>query len=259
MQMVIKDTFAANDSKNLDIKVSGQTYRRYPIQTKSIMSSDKLTPIVTNHLKIFLTKLQQNNEHAKYLDKDWTLYISEKIVAITQGRSFLIKDIKPSFSARLFSRFVVKTPYGIGLASPYTMQLAIKEVGLVRIVLASAASVIGKVLGKKGWFYIVAGSDVRAIDGPTDYSVYPSNVSAKLAPKDPDLVAKLLSQSIKKEIPDILTKNFKGVVVIDANDLGCNVLGHDTNQSNKILEEIFSDNPLGQGHEHTPLCVVFKC
>lgn len=257
--MATTDTFAANVGKNLNIKVIGQTYRRYPVQTKSITTSDKLTPLVTNHLKTFLTMLQQNKAHAKYLDKDWTLYISEKIVAISQGRSYLIEDIKPSFSARLFSRFVIKTPYGIGLASPYTMQLAIKEVGLARIVLASVASVIGKALGKKGWFYIVAGSNVRAIDGPTDYSVYPSNVSAKLAPKNPDLVAKHLSQSIKKELPDLFTKNFKGVVVIDANDLGCNVLGHNTDQSVNDLEAIFLDNPLGQGHQHTPLCVVFKC
>ena len=256
--MAIKLIFTTNPGKKLDIKVRDQLYRRYPIKTKSIVSSDKLNPLVTGYVKSFLTELQNNKSHAKYLAKPWMLFISEKVVAITQGRSYLIEDMKPSFSARLFSRFVIKTSYGIGLASPYTMQLAIEEVGLPRIVLASTASVIGKLLGKHGWFYIVAGSNVRAIDGPTDYSVYPSNVSAKLAPKDPDLVAEQLTQAIKKELPEMFTSKFMGVVVMDANDLGQNVLGHNTDQSVKELEAVFSDNPLGQGDEHTPLCIVFK-
>ncbi len=54
-----------------------------------------------------------------------------------------------------------------------------------------------------------------------------------------------------------MTRGFRGTVVIDANDLGRNVLGHDTNQHAALLEAIFADNPLGQAGEQTPLCVVF--
>ena len=120
----------------------------------------------------------------------WYFFISEKIVAITQGRSYFIWDIKVSRPARILSRYVTRTPAGIGLGSPFTMQLAIEEAGLPRVLYASAGGAIGKLIGKRGLFYELVGGDIRAIDGPTEYSVYPANVSAKLAPKDPDAVAR---------------------------------------------------------------------
>src|SRR5690625_7750410 len=80
--------------------------------------------------------------------------------------------------------FATRSPAGIGLGDPTTMELAIREVGLPRIVAASAAGAAGKVIGRRGLFYEVAGANVRAIDGPTVYSAFPSNVSAKLPPKD---------------------------------------------------------------------------
>ena len=75
-------------------------------------------------------------------------------------------------------------------------------------------------------FYRIAGETVRSIDGPTEYSLYPSNVSAKLGPKEPQLVA----QNIKYQIINNQSQisNFLGVVVIDANDIGVNILGNST-------------------------------
>ena len=58
---------------------------------------------------------------------------------------------------RTLSRFVLKLPTGVGLSSPWTMQLAIQEAGLPRILLAAVVSAVGKVIGKRGWFYQVAG------------------------------------------------------------------------------------------------------
>ena len=53
-------------------------------------------------------------------------------------------------------------------------------------------------------------------------------------------------------------KNFLGVVIIDANDLGQKVLGNSTGMDNKLIEKIFSDNPMGQANEQTPLVLVFE-
>jgi asparagine synthase (glutamine-hydrolysing) len=253
----VKTDLEPNQEKQLDIQAAGKAYRRYPLRTKMIAATDELAPFVTDRLKDFFKTLQTSN-HKQYLQKDWRLFISEKIVAITQGRSYFIWDIKPGFWARTLSKFVVKTPYGIGLGSPWTMQLAIDEAGLFRILFASVGGAVGKVLGKKGVFYELAGANVRAIDGPTEYSVYPSNVSAKLPPKDPSNVAAQLDAAIREALPRDATEHFKGVVVIDANDLGRNVLGHNTDQNPHDLEAVFADNPLGQGSEQTPLCVVFE-
>jgi asparagine synthase (glutamine-hydrolysing) len=140
------------------------------------------------------------------------------------------------------------------------MQLAIDEVGLPRILLASAAGVAGKALGQRGLFYRVAGSAVRAIDGPTEYSAYPANVSAKLAPADPCGAARRISAALRDALRDALPEpvvaRFGGTVVIDANDLGRNVLGHDTDVAVPVLENAFADNPLGQAREQTPFAVV---
>jgi asparagine synthase (glutamine-hydrolysing) len=136
------------------------------------------------------------------------------------------------------------------------MHLAIWEVGLPRILLASAVSVAGKAVGKRGLFYHVAGQRVRSIDGPTPYSAYPANVSAKLAPADPAGVARRISAAVRAVIPRQHQDSFGGTVVIDANDLGRNVLGHDTGRPRAALEQAFADNPLGQGRQQTPLAIV---
>ena len=152
---------------------------------------------------------------------------------------------------------VTRTPAGIGLGNPVTMQLAIDEAGLGRILYAAAGSVIGKLRGKKGVFYELTGANVRAIDGPTEYSVYPSNVSAKLPPKDPDLVAAHLSELVRSLVPEEFREIFDDVVVMDANDIGRNVLGLSASRDAEYYEEQFADNPLGQGSQQTPMAIVF--
>jgi F420-0:gamma-glutamyl ligase len=52
------------------------------------------------------------------------LFITEKIVAITQGRSYTLDEIQPRRLARFLSKYVTKTSYGIGLGMPETMEMA---------------------------------------------------------------------------------------------------------------------------------------
>lgn len=247
-----------NEGKELDIKAGAGEYRRYPLRTEMVNKDVNLQDFVTQRVAKFFDNLSADKAHADYKSHDWYFLISEKIVAITQGRSYFVWDITPGWWARFLSKRVTKTPYGIGLGSPWTMQLAIQEVGLPRILYASIGGAIGKAVGKRGTFYNLVGSDIRAIDGPTEYSVYPSNVSAKLAPKDPDLVSQQLTDAIRAVVPKTAAEHFKGVVVIDSNDIGRNVLGQNTGEDEKLFEDIFGDNPLGQADQQTPLCIVFK-
>ena len=107
------------------------------------------------------------------------------------------------------------------------MQLAIEEAGLPRVLYASAGGFVGKLVGKRGLFYDLVGGDIRAIDGPTEYSVYPANVSAKLGPKDPDDVAAPPQCRDPRAGARAYRATFGGTVVMDANDIGRNVLGKD--------------------------------
>jgi asparagine synthase (glutamine-hydrolysing) len=81
-------------------------------------------------------------------------------------------------------------------------------------------------------------------------------MSAKLGPKDPAAVAATLSAAIRQVLPEDLAATFCGTVVVDANDLGCNVLGTDAPTSVARLERMFADNPLGQGTQQTPIALV---
>lgn len=254
--------FEANHSKTLDLAdtTRGIDWRRYPLGTEQVGPTTDLDDLVARHVKAFFDALpKQTAEHRDAVaGHPWYLFVSEKIVAITQGRSYFIWDIKPTWWADTLSRFVSRTPAGIGLGSPQTMQLAIQDVGLPRVLLASAVGAAGKLVGKRGLFYNLVGDSVRAIDGPTEYSVYPANVSAKLAPADPDGVAARLSERVRAVVPAEYADWFRGVVVMDANDFGQNVLGTNAPGDRHRYEAAFADNPLDQTDQLTPLCVVVE-
>lgn len=223
----------ANPGKELTLEIKGQKYLRIPVQTDLIRTTDSIVDVVGKYT-------------AGLLQTDDLVVVSEKVVAITQGRAFRITEIKPSRLATFLSRFVHKSPHGIGLGMPETMELAIREVGALKIVFASIAGAIGKLFGIKGVFYNICGPKVRAIDGPCDITIPPYNEYAVLGPEDPDRVAREIKQQVGCE-----------VAVIDANDLGVNILGVSGPEVDiELLKQLLKDNPLGQSSERTPLGII---
>ncbi len=223
-----------NPGKQLEISVGAERWLRIPIRTHVITAQDRLTDLLGRYVRSLLAP------------GDF-VFISERIVAITQGRAHPIVEIAPSGWAKFLVRFVHKSPYGIGLGSPWTMELAIREVGLPRILIAAAAAALTKPLGIRGVFYRVAGPQAAAIDGPCDYTLPPYNKYATLGPKDPDGAAQQLADSLGAPI-----------VIIDANDLGVRVLGKSAGLNDAFARAVFRDNPLGQSDEQTPMAIVRK-
>lgn len=227
--------FKPNIGKQLLVDLGNSKWARMPIRTHLVTKDDNITEIVKRYAGPHL------------LNSD-LLFISERIVAITQGRAFPIKDISPSFLAKFLAKFVHKSPYGIGLGSPWTMELAIREAGRLKIVLGALVALVTKPFGIKGLFYKIVGKNINAIDGPCAYTLPPYNEYAKLGPAEPGKVAKELKSEVRCQ-----------VVVIDANDLGVAVLGKsDRDISDIFCRSVFKDNPLGQSGEQTPLCIVRK-
>lgn len=253
-----KKLFEPNIGRKLDLKVEGHTYRRFSIRTERVSAETDIDAFITSELDGFVKQLRSYPDKKAIAGKQWYLYISEKIIAITQGRSYFIWDIHAGFWANLLSRFVTRTPAGIGLGSPWTMEIAIREAGLGRILYATIGSALGKLVGKRGVFYNLTGENVRAIDGPTQYSVFPANVSAKLPPADPHGVARQLDSALRDHLPTAYRDTFGGVVIIDANDIGRNILGTTVDLDEAVQADIFGDNPLGQGREQTPMAVVVQ-
>ena len=224
-----------NEGKNLTIEVNGEKYMRIPVRTHVVMREDDLYEVV--------------NKYTKDLRKEGDIiFCSEKIIAITQGRSFPISEIHPSKLAKFLVKFVYKSPYGIGLGSPYTMQLAIEDVGIPRILLGCFCAAVTKPFGIRGVFYKVCGQKAYAIDGPCEYTIPPYNQYAKMAPKNPDKVAKTMKEKLGNEF-----------IVLDANDLNVDILGKSSkNLDEKFLKALFKDNPLGQSSQQTPIAIVRK-
>lgn len=232
--MNIPNNLKVNPGKELIIDLDDDgKWARLPIKTHIITKDGDIVEIVKQYASPHL------------LDND-IIFISERIVAITQGRAFPIKDIKPSPLAKFLVKFVHKSQYGIGLGSPWTMELAIREAGILRIIMGVLAALATKPFGMRGVFYRVVGKNINAIDGPCDYTLPPYNEYAKLGPAQPEKAAKSLASAIKHP-----------VIIIDANDLGVAVLGKsDKDISDNFCKNVFKDNPLGQSTEQTPLCIV---
>jgi len=227
--------FPPNKGKKIPINVGNENFARFPVKTHVITDKDNIVEVVKKYCQ-------------SYLEKNDLIFISEKVVAISQGRAFPIKDIKPSNLAKFLTKFVHKSPYGIGLGSPWTMELAIKEAGSVRIIFAAIISAITKPFGAKGIFYKVVGKNISAIDGPCSYTLPPYNKYAKLGPLKPDEVAKKIKDETGAH-----------VVIIDANDLGIRILGKSNSSiSDEFCENVFRDNPLGQSTQQTPIGIIRK-
>ncbi|HEX5578249.1 MAG TPA: F420-0--gamma-glutamyl ligase [Candidatus Limnocylindria bacterium] len=221
-----------NEGRVLEAGIDGVVYVRQPVRTHLVTAVDDAAQVLV--------------QYAQPLPADTALVaVSERMVAITQGRSHRMVDIRPGRLARFLVRFVTRPGYGIGLGTAETMQLAIDEVGTPRILLAAGVSAVTKVFGIHGMFYRVAGPQAAAIDGPTSYTIPPYNESATLGPKDPNGAARRLAAAI--DAP---------VAVIDANDAGCNVLGASPGVDRQLVRRLFADNPLGQAREQTPIAVV---
>jgi len=225
----------SNPGKKLIIEINGERYARYPVKTDLITPKDKdLIGIIKKNID-------------GLLEEGDIVFISEKIVAITQGRAYPINEIKASKIAAWLSKRVYRNPGGIGLASPETMQLAIEEIGILRILLAGFISLITKPLGIRGMFYIVAGDKARGIDGPVSYAIPPYNNYASKIPLHPQKIAVKISEEI----------GFPASIV-DANDLGIRILGASKGIDKKILIKALKDNPLGQCDESTPIGILRK-
>jgi F420-0:gamma-glutamyl ligase-like protein len=228
--------FQANEGKRLEIEINGERWLRIPVKTHVVMKDDKLfEDVVDKYTRDFR-------------QKDDIIFCSEKIIAITQGRAYPIAEIKPSRLAKFLVKFVYKSPYGIGLGSPYTMQLAIEDVGIPRIFLGCIVAALTKPFGVRGAFYKVCGKKAYAIDGPCDYTLPPYNKYAKKAPKNPNKLAREMKQKLGNEF-----------IVLDANDLNVDILGKSSkNLDEKFLKALFKDNPLGQAAQQTPIAIVRK-
>ena len=214
-----------------DVRVDGRTFQRIPIHTPVLMPGDDIASAIREHA-------------GSQLRPGDTVVLSESAVAIMQGRARDWRTIHPSAFARFLSSRVLKTSYGTGLRSPYAMQYAIELCGWPRILLALPAHLAGRLLGKRGWFYLVAGLNARMMDAEHTMGVAEFYECCIPAPADPPGTVRALKAATGFD-----------VAICDINDISpawC-VASTLSAERARLLERSFDDNPLGQTDEQTPI------
>lgn len=215
--------------------VNGITYERTPVKTHILLAGEDIAEVVDRYTR----DLRQPGD---------IVVVAESPTAITQGRAIPEKDIHIGLVARLMWRGVRKVSYGTGLRSPATFQCAVNECGAWRIVLAAAVGVLGKLVGRRGDFYRVAGMQAATIDAAHTSPVPPYDQCVILGPKDPAGVARRIRERTGLE-----------AAIMDINDIGGSwVLGHSGGIDAKHLQDVMRDNPAGQKAECTPIVLVRK-
>ena len=219
-----------------EVRLTIPDIERILIKTPLIKEGDNLYDIIDKYTK----SVRKKND---------IITISSCVAAMCEERMATVDTISPSFLARLVSHFVSHkdVPFGgaAPLANPAAMEIAIREAGKTRIILATKAGAIGRIFGKKGWFYIVAGEQAALIDDPPaaippfDYAVIPG-------PKDSFTVSEKITE-----------RTGCRAAIIDANDLGdAWAVGCSKGVSKDKLEKVLSDNPAGNEDQQTPIVIV---
>ncbi len=222
-----------NPRHRLDLQVGAHTYLRIPVHTHVVTEEDDIVEVVASYA-------------GPLVHPGDIVFVSEKVVAITQGRAVPVEQIRVSLLAHLLWPRVTKVEYGVGLRSPYSMQCAIDECGALRILLAASVGALGKLVGRKGDFYRVAGKQAAMIDAAGTAGIDAFKGSVIKGPRDPDQVAQRIADRLQI-----------GAAVVDVNDIGGSwAVGAARGVDRALVEAALKDNPLGQGAEQTPCGIL---
>ena len=215
----------------MNIAFNDKTYTVTPVKTDKVLVGDECLPIFQKALE------------SKVSEKSKLVVIAESVVAISQGRAWKIKDIKPRFLARTLSKFVRRVPHGIGLREPETMELAFREYSAARIIFAAFIAALTRPF-VKGMFYRIV-PRAALIDGPCSYTLPPFNEYATMGPIRPVETAKELANGLGVD-----------VAIVDANDFGTKCLGASKKEFYRLAEIATAKNPHGQSCQQTPIVLV---
>jgi len=226
--------FVANPGKKVEIEANGKIYLRHAIQTRFITKEDNYLDVV----KEYVENLYEEGD---------IVSISEKIISICQNRIVKREEMKVGFWAKFLSKFASHPSTGIGVGESIKMQYAINKVGLAKVLWASIASGITKLLGKKGVFYEIVGQEVSGLDGFYGHVWKEYEDIGIELPENPDGVC----NEIEKKL---------GIscMIVDSNDLGQEILGKSDgiHMNHEELRGLIKDNPAGQGKERTPIILI---
>jgi hypothetical protein len=201
-----------------------------PVPTRILTDKDNIVDVIERYAK---ADIGPND----------VVSVAESVVAITQGRFTRPEEIQPSLMARILCRFIPKEG---SLASVYGMQSAMNAEGTWRVTWALFVGMLGKLVGRRGLFYELAGEQAALIDDVTG-TMPPFDKCLVFGPADPNGVA----EAIKERL------GCYGAVVADVNDLKrAAVLGATKGLVPKEVAQILINNPFGNASQKTPIVII---
>jgi hypothetical protein len=204
---------------------------RLPIRTHIITENDDIVDVVQKYTGMIASPGD-------------IVAVAESVVAISQGRAILPDSIKPGMIARILCHFPGKEG---SLAAPPSIQVAMEEVGTARFLLGVTAAGLGRLVGRRGDFYRVAGRQLAQID---DFAgtMWPFDRHIVLGPKDTQKVAERIKQATGVD-----------AVITDVNDIGkVDILAATDGVDCEALVSYLKDNPHGNDDQQTPIVVLIS-
>lgn len=225
-----------NENKKLEIEVEGEKFNRYAVKTHFVQIGENYIDIIEKYVK------------PTYKENDF-ISISEKIISLCQKRIIYKKDMKVSKLSKFLSKFAMKSDAGIGVDSPYKMQVAINLCGKLKVIYATIVAGIGKIFKKKGIFYKIVGQEISGLDGFYG-NVFPEYAEYGIR----------IPENSSKVCDEIYQKLGIKAMIVDANDFNVEILGKSSSldYGDKTLASIIKDNPAGQSNQLTPIILVRK-
>ena len=168
--------------------------------------------------------------------------LGESPVAIMQGRFRHPSTIKPGWLAKRLCYLFLPTS---SLATACGLQTLIDIVGPVRVFFAFFAGALGKLIGKKGVFYQLAGEQARLIDDVTG-TIPPYDKFIVLGPHNPQEICDRIKQ-----------ETGLSAAIVDVNDLkAVKILASTADLSDGLLKQALISNPAGNANEQTPVVLI---
>ena len=235
-------------SKNNDcllINLDSQKQRPQEVLEIPINNKYKAFAIKTDLLGCFDDPVNTVIEYCKgFVEKNDILTIGESPLAIMQNRYIAPQNLEYSFFSKALCYFFHPTS---SLATACGIQLLINRIGITRITFALIVGFLFKLVGIKGMFYRLTGSESSLIDDISG-TVIPYDKSIVMGPLNADLFCKEVSKCLNVD-----------VAVVDVNDLGgVKILASSNKTINKILKRNLISNPAGNGDEKTPIVLIRK-
>ena len=177
--------------------------------------------------------------------------IASGVMTICEGTLMWVGTFKPSRLARFLGPYTGhhNGPFEHWYSYPkdeaaWRVQAYIELAGTFRVLLGTGATVLGKLLHRKGWFYMVVGLVAKAVD--TD----------KVMPYDACLVPGPLD--VRTSITALARKGAR-ISVVDAQDVfGAEIVGSTKGVDEDWVRRSLADNPAGNDDVMTPIVVVMS-